>query len=465
MITPQYKRDLNHNYLILPIGEEAAGGYQLQMITKNKIEGLLACQRKETETGTVCCYEISSKQSLQHLFMTGEINYTELKNLLTGIYLILQRIERYLLDSRCLVLEPEYIYMEADAGNVRLTYLPGYEDGSFIGIKHLAEFILSKVNHKDEQAAELAYYLYQYTKEENFSFRHLAEYIENQNTQSAVSMERNTVECKQKTEDGRTEPKNIYGGKQWENTSVEDLQLKQKNGREYAEQAVQGKNTSWKRILNRLLFLCLTGTIVIIAVSVYLFMNYELTLQEKVIGVGTAAVFYAILVIMGIHYKNRTVKRGRTQWTKGDDTGSTDREEAYLTQSLELQSDYQYTSQNENEETEEEEYGNTVFFGSGAKMRENCLTGECRGNAIRYHIDKTPVTIGKMQDKVDIVLNDTSVSRIHAGIYQKGDKLFLTDLNSTNGTYKNEVILQPGEMAELEAGDELRFGKICLTYH
>ena len=56
-----------------------------------------------------------------------------------------------------------------------------------------------------------------------------------------------------------------------------------------------------------------------------------------------------------------------------------------------------------------------------------------------YHIplQKLPITVGKMAGAVDLVLNDQSVSRLHARISRDGNRFFITDLNSTNGTFRN----------------------------
>lgn len=531
MITAQYKRDLNHNYLILPLEEGAAASYQLQMITKNKIEGLLACRMKMAEEGAACYYEISSKQSLRHIFMTSEMNYRELKNLLTGIYMILQRMENYLLDSKCLVLEPEYVYMDTEQGKVWLTYLPGYEDGSFSGIKHMAEFILSKVNHKDEAAAELAYYLYQYTKEENFSFRHVADYIEKQRSSSEAgtfgnkeSLYKETTyaykgstytdaACKGRAYDDenllnetmygkRLSRGTEYGKKPQSDSATVGLESCRPDAvMEYdnlyadeSENGIKEPTASWEVMKNRLLFFCMGATILIIAVCVYVFMNYYLSSQIKTVGAGVIAVFYAAFAILYRHmyrnYKNTDEENDKENnqdnnkdnkkknGNQKKNNNNERRREAFFRQEMpdeayvnpyisDMPYENRYTSESDTEEAENEEYGNTVFFGSGmeADMREHYLEGECRGSKIHYEINKKQITIGKMKGKVDIALNDTSVSRIHAGICKKENKVLLTDLNSTNGTYKNGVMLQPGEVAELESGDELRFGKICLMYH
>ena len=133
-----YKRNLKASYLTIRVRDEVVNMYQMRMITANKIDGLLPCQIKEEENGKVCYYEISCKQSLQHLYLKSEIGYEELKHLLIGIYMILQRLEKYLLQSTYLILEPEYIYLDWDKRQVCLVYLPGYEGDGFKAVLHLA---------------------------------------------------------------------------------------------------------------------------------------------------------------------------------------------------------------------------------------------------------------------------------------------------------------------------------------
>lgn len=70
-----------------------------------------------------------------------------------------------------------------------------------------------------------------------------------------------------------------------------------------------------------------------------------------------------------------------------------------------------------------------------------------------------PCVLGSRQDCVDILLNDRSVSRMHAQIDEAQGKLFLYDLNSTNGTFVNgqRIIAEEREIME---GDEIQIGNV-----
>ncbi len=428
MITAEYKRDLKNSYLLLPAAAETAKSYQMQMISRNKIEGLLSCQLHMEKGQGVCWYEISSKQSLQHIYAASEINYEELKNLLTGIYIILQRLGQYLLHDASLLLEPEYIYMDIEERKVSLIYLPGYEESGFAGIRRLAEYVLSRVNHKEEQAARLAYHFYQCTREENFSFQHLVSYIEKQQTGGAVAQKQEAAPYRREEADKG-------------NFSVEFEDDGEEN-EEYAYfQPKPAKTPDGKIMQKRLLFAAIAGTVLFAVAEVYLFL-YSPGVLEKILAGGVAAVFYAGIAAAYFY-------SGKKQKTKHAEAAAAEEIQPFCYE----------------EEKREEGYGNTMFFGSEIAQGRHYLEGEHKGNKLHYEIEKERVMIGKMKGKVDIVLQDTSISRLHAEIFQREEKLMLRDLHSTNGTYKNGVALQPEEIVELKSLDEIRFGRICLTYH
>ncbi len=51
------------------------------------------------------------------------------------------------------------------------------------------------------------------------------------------------------------------------------------------------------------------------------------------------------------------------------------------------------------------------------------------------------------------------VSRVHADIRIEGDRYYLEDIGSTNGTYVNNLPLRPGNRHQLRPGDRISLGK------
>ncbi len=66
-----------------------------------------------------------------------------------------------------------------------------------------------------------------------------------------------------------------------------------------------------------------------------------------------------------------------------------------------------------------------------------------------------PFLIGKSREMTDFCLNEPGVSRLHVRIEEKNGSYIVTDLNSTNGTKVNGVVLEANGSAELSIGGTL----------
>jgi diguanylate cyclase (GGDEF)-like protein len=95
--------------------------------------------------------------------------------------------------------------------------------------------------------------------------------------------------------------------------------------------------------------------------------------------------------------------------------------------------------------------------------RNACLvhiypTGQGMGS--RYTLSDTPLVLGRGSD-CEIRINDHSVSRRHARIQPGADGYYAVDLQSTNGTFVNDV---PASMYKLKDGDYLRIGNCIYRF-
>ncbi len=79
-----------------------------------------------------------------------------------------------------------------------------------------------------------------------------------------------------------------------------------------------------------------------------------------------------------------------------------------------------------------------------------------------HYLANTISTIGRDVEN-DIVIVSKRVSREHARIRREGRKLFLEDLDSTNGTFLNDQrVLSP---AVLRDGDRIFIGDVAFEFH
>jgi hypothetical protein len=88
------------------------------------------------------------------------------------------------------------------------------------------------------------------------------------------------------------------------------------------------------------------------------------------------------------------------------------------------------------------------------------LNGEQKGEDFRIRDGQN--SIGSASD-VDIVIKDTGVSGKHGSLRYKEGKFYLTDLDSTNGTFLNEN-KEPISREELKDNDVIRVGDVSLKF-
>ncbi|MGL5259962.1 MAG: DUF6382 domain-containing protein [Lachnospiraceae bacterium] len=121
------------------------------------------------------------------------------------------------------------------------------------------------------------------------------------------------------------------------------------------------------------------------------------------------------------------------------------------------------------EETEEipirvsyEDHEKTVFF-TNKEEEYIKLTWIENGKEQEVSLEKFPIIIGKSEHNASLIIKDPSVSRKHCEITKNEELLFIRDLNSTNGTYVNDIPLWEMESIPIQKGDRLLIGKVTLN--
>lgn len=169
-----YKRELDRNYLIL-WQEEFRDCYQLEMLVKNQIPGLLVCRLGLWDEKAALYYEISSRQSLRLILERKRLNAKELYRLLESLQKSVKTCGAYLLDGNQLLLNPEYIYLEPDTWELAFCYFPFEEQALQDSLLNLAEYLLDRLDRQDQNAVALGYEFYRMAGEENASLEQVLE--------------------------------------------------------------------------------------------------------------------------------------------------------------------------------------------------------------------------------------------------------------------------------------------------
>jgi len=103
------------------------------------------------------------------------------------------------------------------------------------------------------------------------------------------------------------------------------------------------------------------------------------------------------------------------------------------------------------DKTKAGETGGTVLEGEVAGSVTVLVKGEDKGT---FNITSSGITVGRDPMTVNVHITDSIVSKNHLKILPRGDKFFLVDMGSTNGTYVNgqkikEILASPDDMVQL----------------
>ena len=109
--------------------------------------------------------------------------------------------------------------------------------------------------------------------------------------------------------------------------------------------------------------------------------------------------------------------------------------------------------------------GKTTCMYNATPSSNRTLTYILKGKTYTHELSSLPLTVGKLKNSVDLVINESSISRIHARFIQHEGHIYLEDCNSTNGTFVNGMQLEPEERLILEIGDEIRLGNFEMIYN
>lgn len=101
----EYKRDMNHNYLIL-YGEEEINtdSYQVRMLVGNIIPSLLKCRIQGMDGKFMVYFDITSRQALNRLYEEKKMGIEDLRRIFGGFVKVMEDTAEYLMNPGQLVL-------------------------------------------------------------------------------------------------------------------------------------------------------------------------------------------------------------------------------------------------------------------------------------------------------------------------------------------------------------------------
>lgn len=498
----EYKRDMNHNYLVLHGEEEIdTSSYQVRMMVGNVVPSLVKCRIQGMNGDFSVYYDITSRQALASFYENRKLGQEDLKLIFGELIRVMEDMAEYLMNPEQLVLMPEYMFLEVEKREIGFCFLPGYKKDLKEQFQEFTEYILPKINHEDDMAVRIGYGIYRRAMEDSFHLEHIKEELYRGCDGEAGRDDDMTLRPHEKESESQkilTEERAVsgigltdIGGEQfWRDSRSRSMDYKsEKTGNKKNRYGIL------KRIAGIAGGIMVLGLILAAKMLGYLSgAELSVILGTMIAGMGTGMLIYTAA---------RKIKRKKAEERKQDSERNMRRAHAKAEREFmknserggweperNLKNDRQekdiWKEQEENivskEKTERDtgvlertplqlhpgkiqanesvkNFGETVVLSMNSTHGPPSLVSREPGELATIYIEKELVVIGKLQTASDAVIDLPTVSRVHAKIKKKEGSYYLTDLNSRNGTTVNGRLLKAEEEYCLQNEDEVAFAQ------
>lgn len=452
ILEKRYERNMQHNYLVIQGDEEyAVEEYVYRMLLDNNIQGLLPVSSRVEDGKELYYYEINSMQPIERLFERKCMSYADIEIMIRSYIEVVLSLEEHLLDQQGLILDSDSIYYHAGENRMKFVFYPYYEKNSQDALRSLTEYILMKTDHTSEDAVRVAYRLYKIAREENTTIEDMKAVFDKAKEKPVVT-ERSSMERKSDMPEIRREEIPFAPD------PVEDEKFYQED----KKNANRNKTASIVCIF--LAIVCLAALVSEKVFGLYrLPEQYEMILFASIVMFAVGGIIFRVISDKKQKFDSEEfVLKERQKDKINDEFGN-----AYIRE-VEKEKQIEIVDKRKEEDSFKQvdwnHVGETTVIGMNDTKKGLCLRRiDGLGNE-QYDLNHFPFLIGRMAQCVDMVLNDSSVSKMHARIEEREGSLYLQDMNSTNGTMKNGILLKLNESTPIYVGDEITFGKMTFKY-
>lgn len=438
MMKTEYKRDMNHNYLIFHSEEEIhTDSYQTRMLIGNVIPSLLKCRIQGVDGRYLVYFDITSRQSVSAFYQDKKFNVDDLRMIFGGFVQVMEDATEYLMDPEQLMLTPEYLFLDVEKDQVYFCMMPGCKKDIKEQFRYLAEYMLPKIDHEDKEAVTLGYGIYRHAIEESFHLEDVKEELYKQTSSVQIQPKENA--SAQDVELWDTEEKNVFE----KEYTQENQRVPDEEEPDFLREGVSEKKKSLiKQIGIFLVVLVILAGIIVASIAGYLpYMETEIVLGIVLVGMATA-------MIASLVFKKR---QKNVQGTQEDDL-SYRRVDTFQDTWQEKSKELKYKSGSG-------DFGETVVLSASVISGPASFVSREAGELATIYLNEDLTIIGKLKNACDAVIELPTVSRIHAKVRKRDGNYYLSDMNSRNGTSVNGRLLLPEEEYQLQAEDEVDFAQ------
>jgi hypothetical protein len=423
-ISIAYQRDDSKSYIIIKIkDQEALINYQIEMVTKNKIPGLLQVDMRVKDNNTYFYYNVTSKVPLIQFLKRRKITKNDLTNILMQITETMLAGGNFLLSNKCFVLKEDYIYINPATNEISLLYIPiEIRADKSISLKDFAAnfIVYSAFIDGEDMSDNYIQKILSYVKCETFNITNFNKMLSH-----------------------------MYGEK--EKNDYQDIHDTEKDAKDVGFKNQRPKNINIQRMVkSKISKLLLAGISQLLIIVVLLLSSNFLKLLGGNIKTTRFAVGLIWAAIDVVIFKNIFTKKQKEVKAEEIIIKNNEKRE---------EEDENYVLEDvQSNDIKDEQLNTELLIDSMLTISERAFLKDIKSGEEKEIIDKnSEFLIGRLESYVDLVVQNNAVGKVHAQITHHDGGYYIEDLNSKNGTIVNGVQISSNSRHEVKDGDKIIF--------
>lgn len=407
---PEFVRGNQKSYIRIPCGSEVLQSYEYKMCSYNTLHNLLGFQQRSENGCDYLYYEISGMQSLDIYLQTQKLKRSTALIIAKSIVKLCRELSEYALDIKGVVFEPRYIMIAPGGEEIMFLYTFINTEREAAGLEKFLECCIEYLDYTDELLMEKLYGIYERLMEQKDNLRLEVE----MDVFREDLMEPVTVDISQELQaEGAASVAPEMVDISWES-----------EGKFVKGEASATAKKELRRLKRGL------GVLVLLDIAALIVWR-PITLLKIFFLVAVGIV----LVVLGICVNKK-------EQSEKKDVKEAEQEQTYIQEYEMLVA----------QAASDDNYTQIISVEDSEGVLYNLQ--QCEPQYI--YIGAEQKIIGKDAKKVQVHMEQDGISRIHALVVKEGKECMIEDLNSTNGTWVNEKLLEPRSRHVLKQGDKVR---------
>ncbi|MGN0396381.1 MAG: DUF6382 domain-containing protein [Coprococcus sp.] len=461
-----------NSYLVIDDIDISGESYEINMINNNDIEGLLPFEfRSLNETGMIY-YRINGCAGINQLVSADGLETDYIERLISSVISLISDLNMYMLSPDNLIIDINNVYYDNINKLFRFAYLPDYNVDIRKQIKALVEEGIKLTNHRNHKAVDYIYGIYDIVIKPNYDIKEIENYINAD--KGRCNEEQCNVNSAPDIPDRRGLVDELFSNEpDIVQINVNDFSDAMNENSRIPEVVSQKNNENPQNIYKKI---CIISIVITgIAGLLIAFRQFRNTGHiEYVKPLMGVLILMAVECFVYLQISKRDAdaadlpEKGKDNLFKRDKTVHESvvmgKPRLETVKEVELSENYDGTSiLNIGEDTSvlltASEY--VPVSGREQKMAAAYRLIPCnQSTAGPIDIYSDPVVVGRDGGRVNYVIDNKMISRIHAKIYIDNNHLIIEDMSSTNGTYINSCILEAKHPVMAGKGDIISFGNV-----